>query len=62
MKVKILTCGCGTCGCVCVNHQDVPRGRPAAKCDLHRTEAEEGEEDRQSRLGYWRTFDGEWIR
>lgn len=30
------SCGCCTAGCTCLNHQDVPRGRPPKVCGFHR--------------------------
>lgn len=34
--VKTLTCGCCSRGCCCENHKDVPRGRPAQVCEIHK--------------------------
>lgn len=31
-----LSCGCCTDGCVCINHQDTPRGLPPQICAYHR--------------------------
>ena len=39
--VRTVTCGCCTNGCVCVHHQDVPRGLQVRTCDLHRPRTSE---------------------
>lgn len=36
-QAKLVTCGCCSQGCVCPNHQDVPRGLRVRVCAHHRT-------------------------
>lgn len=35
-RPRTVSCGCCTWGCICANHRDEPRGRPAKACDYHR--------------------------
>lgn len=34
--MKIVSCGCCSGGCVCFNHQDIPRGVKPGKCEIHK--------------------------
>jgi len=33
--MNLSSCGCGSCGCVCFNHMDIPRGIRPGRCVEH---------------------------